>query len=81
MITKSEFELLFTTFGSMGMPKSEWFRLFSAKRLNDPPACSKNAQKRMEKKMKTSGSEQPLVLLALNLRISQPRYTKVDRRQ
>ena len=58
---------LLITFGSMGIPNSEWCRLFRAKRLSEPPLCSKNAQKSTEKKMNTSAARMRLFSLAVEL--------------
>ena len=49
MITYNEFEELFTPFGSRCNPRIESLKLFAAKMLKEPPLCSKNAQKKIEK--------------------------------
>ena len=57
MMTKSELDELFTPLGSMRNAEQRvWSGCSAAKRLNEPPDCSKNAQKMMEKRMKTSAA-------------------------
>ena len=55
-MTKTEFAVLFKTLGSIGMCNTVPCKLFSANRLKDPPLCSKNAQKTIEKKMKNKAA-------------------------
>ena len=48
-ITKREFEELLTPTGSSSMPSNLLCKLLLANRLNEPPLCSKNDQKKIEK--------------------------------
>ena len=73
VLFNSEFAELLITFGSMGIPASEWCRLFSANRLSEPPLCSKKAQNSTENRMNTSAARMRLFWSRLNFRISQPR--------
>ncbi|MNL41141.1 hypothetical protein D3C87_1635370 [compost metagenome] len=57
MITNRELAALFTPLGSsLIAPNNLSSRLLAANRLRDPPLCSKNAQKMMEKIMNTSAA-------------------------
>ena len=56
IITNNEFAELLTPLGSSGIPSTVLFKLLAANRLKDPPLCSKNAQKKMEKMIKTKAA-------------------------
>ena len=51
-ITNNELAELFTPLGSKCKPATESFKLLAANKLNDPPLCSKKAQKKIENKIK-----------------------------
>ena len=55
-ITNNEFEVLLTTLGSMCNPSRLKDRLFSANNANDPPLCSKKAQKTIENTIKINAA-------------------------
>ena len=57
IITNNELAELFTPFGSNFNPSTVLSRLFAAKRLSHPPLCSKNAQKKIEKMIKTKAAQ------------------------
>ena len=52
IITYKELDELFTPLGSNGIPCIESLKLLAAKILKEPPLCSKNAQKKIEKIIK-----------------------------
>ena len=55
-ITNNEFAALFTPFGSNFTPKTVLFKLLVAKALNEPPLCSKKAQKTTENNIKITAA-------------------------
>ena len=56
IITNKEFAELFTPLGSSFIPAIESFKLFAANKLKEPPLCSKNAQKKIENKIKINAA-------------------------
>ena len=55
-ITNNEFAELFTPFGLNSTPAMVLFKLFAANKLKEPPLCSKNAQKKIEKIINTKAA-------------------------
>ena len=53
---KNEFAELFTPFGSKVILKTVLFKFSAAKSLNEPPLCSKNAQKTTENNIKITAA-------------------------